>query len=41
MVIMGKGGRKLNPIPVVGVGIAAIKTGRFTGEKALRTRFEP
>ena len=33
-VVMGKGGRKLNPIPAVGAGSAAAETGRLAGENA-------
>jgi len=32
--IMGKGGKKLNPIPTVGIGIAMADIGKAAGENA-------
>jgi len=41
MGIMGKEGKKLNPIPAVGAGSAAVEIGRLASESARRARFEP
>ena len=38
---MGKGVKKLNPIPAVGAGIALVDIGKAAGENARQECFEP